>query len=87
MTSLADLLPPEIAAQIDPVWRTNEAAYWVERDRLLEEDRDIWIGFADGKVISSGTSPVAVFHEAEATGRNPFFTCVGREHEPRRMRR
>ena len=28
MKSLADELPPEIARQIDPDWRKNEAAYW-----------------------------------------------------------
>jgi hypothetical protein len=38
-------------------------------------------------VIASGNSPVAVFHAAEATGRNPFVTCVGREDEPTRIRR
>jgi hypothetical protein len=46
-----------------------------------------WIGFAEGAVIASGTSPVAVFHAAEATGRHPFVTCVGHEDEPVRMRR
>jgi hypothetical protein len=37
-------------------------------------------------VIAAGASPVAVFHAAEATGRNPFVTCVGREDEPTGMR-
>jgi hypothetical protein len=54
---------------------------------LLAQYRDQWIGFADGAVIASGTSPVAVFHAAAATGRHPFVTCVGREDEPTRMRR
>ena len=49
--------------------------------------RSQWIGFTDGVVIASGTSPVAVFHAAEESGRNPFVTCVGREDEPCRMRR
>ena len=87
MKSLADALPPEIARQIDPDWRKNEAAYWAVRDQLLSQYQGQWIGFADGAVIASGTSPVAVFHAAEATGRNPFVTCVGREDEPVRMRR
>ncbi len=87
MKSLADELPPEIAREIHPDWRKNEAAYWAVRDQLLSRYQGQWIGFADGAVIASGTSPVAVFHAAEATGRNPFVTCVGREDEPTRMRR
>ena len=87
MKSLADDLPPDIAAQIDPDWRNNEAGYWAVRDQLLPQYQDQWIAFADGAVITSGTSPVAVFHAAEATGRNPFVVCVGHEDEPVRMRR
>jgi hypothetical protein len=87
MKSLADGLPPEIARQIHPDWRKNEADYWAVRDQLPSQYQGQWIGFADGKVIASGTSPVAVFHAAEATGRNPFVTCVGREDEPTRLRR
>ena len=87
MKSIADQLPPEIARQIHPEWRKNEAAYWAVRDQLLSRYQGQWIGFADGAVIASGTSPVAVFHAAEATGRNPFVTCVGHEDEPTRMRR
>ena len=87
MKSLADELPPDVAQQIDPGWRKNEAAYWAARDRLLSQYLGQWIGFADGVVIAAGTSPVAVFHASEATGRQPFVTCVGREDEPTRMRR
>jgi len=87
MKSLADELPPEVAQQIHPGWRKNEAEYWAARGQLLSKYQDQWIGFADGAVIASGTSPVAVFHAAEAAGRNPFVTCVGREDEPCRMRR
>src|SRR5689334_10496608 len=87
MRSLAEGLPPEIARQIHPDWRKNEAAYWAVRDHLLSQYEGQWIGFADGAVIASGTSPVAVFHAAEASGRHPFVTCVGREYEPCRMRR
>ena len=28
-----------------------------------------------------------VFHESQQSGRHPFVTCVGREHEPCRIRR
>ncbi len=87
MQSLADQLPPEIARQIHPDWRKNEADYWAARDQLLSQYAGQWIGFADGAVVASGTSPVAVFHAAEASGRHPFVTCVGREDEPCRMRR
>src|SRR6202171_2260978 len=87
MNSLADGLPPEIARQIDPDWRKNEAAYWAVRDQLLSQYQGQWIGFADGMVIASGTSPVTVFHAAEASGRHPFFICFGREDEPCRIRR
>lgn len=79
MKSLADELPPEIARQIDPRWRKNEAEYWSACDQLLARYEGQWIGFADGIVIASGTSPVAVFHAAEKSARNPFVTCVGRE--------
>src|SRR5208283_1310576 len=87
MKSLADALPPEIPQQIYPDWRKNEAPYWADRDQPRSQYQGRWIGFADGAVIASGTSPVAVFHAAEATGRSPFVTCVGREDEPVRMRR
>ena len=87
MNSLADQLPPDIARLIHPDWRVNETAYWQARDRLLDEYRGRWIGFADGAVVASGSSPVAVFHEAEETGRHPFVTCVDREDEPNRIRR
>ena len=87
MKSIADQLPPEIARQIHPDRRKNEAAYWAVRDQLLDQYRDQWIGFADGKVIASGSSPVTVFQAAEATGLHPFFICVGREQEPTRIRR
>jgi hypothetical protein len=87
MKSIVDQLPPEIARQVHPDRRKNEAGYWAARDQLLERYRDQWIGFADGAVIASGESPVEVFHEAEASGRHPFFTCVGRENEPVRIRR
>src|SRR6266849_5756799 len=87
MKSLADTLPPEIAQQIDPDWRKNEAAYWAVRDQLLDQYRGERVGFADGAVVASGNSPVAVFHAAEATEKKPFVTCVGREDEPTRMRR
>jgi hypothetical protein len=87
MTNIADQLPPEIAQQIHPDRRKNEAAYWTVRDQLLEQYTGQWVGFADGKVIASGTSPVAVFHSAEASGQHPFIIRVGNEEEPCRIRR
>lgn len=86
MHSLADQLPPEIAELISPEWRRNETSYWSVREQLLPKYQGQWIGFSEGSVIASGTSPVAVFHAAEAAGRDPFVTCVGKEDEPRRMR-
>jgi hypothetical protein len=87
MKSIADQLPPHIAAQIHPDRRKNEAAYWAVRDQLLPQYQGQWIGFADGRVIASGASPVTVMQVAEATGLHPFFICVGREDEPCRIRR
>jgi hypothetical protein len=87
MNNIANQLPPEIARQIHPDRRKNEADYWGARDQLLQQYRGQWVGFADGKVIASGSSPVTVFHAAEASGRHPFFICVGREKEPCRIRR
>ena len=87
MKSIADRLPPEIARQIHPNRRKNEAAYWSVRDQLLDQYQGKWIGFADGQVIAWGDSPVTVFHAAEASGLHPFFICVGREDEPCRIRR
>ncbi|MCI0638198.1 MAG: hypothetical protein L0Y72_01100 [Gemmataceae bacterium] len=87
MHSIADQLPPEIARQIHPDRRKNEAAYWAAREQLLDQYQGQWIGFADGRVIASGSSPVTVFAEAEASGLHPFFICVGMEEEPRRIRR
>jgi hypothetical protein len=87
MKSIADQLPPEIAAQIHPDRRKNEMAYWAMRDQLLLQYQGQWIGFADGRVLASGASPVTVLQAAEATGLHPFFICVGREDEPCRIRR
>jgi hypothetical protein len=87
MKSLIDRLPPEIAQQIHPDWQKNEADYWAQRERLLTQYRNQWIGFANGHVIVSGTSPVEVLHAAQESGQHPYVTCVGHEHEPCRMRR
>jgi hypothetical protein len=87
MKTIADQLPPEIARQLHPDRRKNETDYWAVRDQLLAQYNGQWIGFAAGKVIASGTSPVTVFHAAEATGLHPFFICVGKEAEPCRIRR
>jgi hypothetical protein len=87
MKSLLDGLPPEIAQQIHPDWQRNETAYWTVRDTLLPQYRDQWIAFADGRVLLAGVSAVEVLHAAQASGLHPFVICVGREHEPARMRR
>jgi hypothetical protein len=87
MKSLADGLPPEIAQQIHPDWRKNEDAYWAVREQLLAQYQGQWIGFADGKVVASGRSPVAVCHAAVEAAEHPFVTCVGHEDHPTRMRR
>src|SRR5437899_2142988 len=87
MKSLADALPPEIARQIHPDWRKNEAAYWAVRHQLLGQYQGQWIGFAGGVVVASGTRPVVVFHAAHQSAEHPYVICVGREDEPYRMRR
>jgi hypothetical protein len=87
MKSLADGLPPEIARQIHPDWRKNETAYWAAREQLLGQYQGQWIGFADGRVVASGTRPVVVFHAAHQSAEHPYVICVGREVEPYRMRR
>lgn len=87
MQPIAERLPPDIARQVHPDRRKNESAYWAVRDQLLAQYEGQWIGFADGRVVASGASPVAVFQSAEATGLHPFFICVGKEEEPCRIRR
>lgn len=79
MRSLVEGLPPEIARRIHPDWRKNEAEYWAQRGTLLGQYANQWIGFAEGRVIASGTSPVEVFHAAQASGKHPFVTRVGHE--------
>jgi hypothetical protein len=87
MRSLADGLPPEVAARVNPRWRENERAYWAARDALLAEHGGRWVAFADGAVIASGTSPVEVFRLGQASGRHPYIIRVGAEDEPCAMRR
>ena len=86
MRSLIEGLPTEIANRIHPDWQKNEAEYWAQRDALPGIYADQWIGFAGGRVIVSGTSPVEVLHAAQASGKHPFVTRVGHENEPNRMR-
>jgi len=87
MKSLIEGLPSEIAKRIHPDWKKNETDYWAHRDELLAQYRGQWIGFANGRVIVAGASPVEVFHKAQESGEHPFITCVGHESEPSRMRR
>ena len=85
--SLADGLPPEIAEQIHPDWRKNEADFWGMREELLPHYKGQWIGFAHGKVVACGNRPVTVMHAAAKAAEHPFVTCVGFEDVPTRMRR
>jgi hypothetical protein len=87
MKSLADTLPSEIARQIHPDWRKNEAAYWAVRDQLLEQYQGKWIAFADGAVIAASKTSLDVYHTPGVLERHPFVICVGREDEPYRIRR
>jgi hypothetical protein len=86
MRSLLDGLPPDIAQRIHADRRKNEAEYWAQQEQLLVQYRDQWVGFANRRVIVSGSRPVEVFHKAHQSGQHPFVTCVGREFEPNRMR-
>jgi hypothetical protein len=77
MKSLLDGLPPEVAQWIHPDWQRNETEYWAVRDTLLQQYRDQWIAFANGRVLVSGASAVEVLHTAQASGLHPFVICVG----------
>lgn len=82
MKSLADALPPEIAQQIHPDWRKNEADYWTVRDKLLSQYQGQWIAFADGAVIVAASTPLDVFLAVHESGHHPFVIRVGHEDEP-----
>src|SRR5260370_11824968 len=82
MKSLADGLPPEIARQIHPDWRKNEAAYWTERDRLLAQYQGQWVAFADGAVLVAASTPLEVFLAIQGSQQHPFVIRVGHETEP-----
>lgn len=49
MKSIADQLPPEIAQQIHPDRRKNEAEYWAVRDQLLGQYRGHAVSDAIGR--------------------------------------
>ena len=87
MESLADGLPPEIAARISPMWRAKERAYREVRDSLRSNYDGLWVAFADGQVIASGTRPVEVFQAGLRSGRRPYTTRVGAEGTSIAMRR
>jgi hypothetical protein len=82
MKSMADALPPEIARQIHPDWRKNEAGYWAVRDQLLAQYQGQWIGFADGAVLVAASTPLEVFLGVQQSARHPFVIRVGHETEP-----
>jgi len=85
--SLAEGLPTELAQHLHSDWYRFESEYWAVRDSLLTQYGNQWIGFANGKVVASGSSPVRVLHAAKQADPHAFFACVGREYEPTRMRR
>lgn len=82
MKSITDQLPPEIAKQIHPDWRKNEAGFWDVRDELLGQHQGQWIAFAEGAVIAAGPTPLEVFLAVQQSGRHPFVIRVGHENEP-----
>jgi hypothetical protein len=87
MKSLADELPPDIARQVHPEWRKDEADYWTVRDQLLAQYENQWIAFADGTVLAACKTSLEVFHTPGVVQQHPFVICVGREAEPYRIRR
>ena len=82
MKSIADQLPPEIARQIHPDRRKNEADYWAVRDQLLDQYQGQWIGFAEGNVIVAASTPLEIFLAIQRSGQHPFVVRVGHEDEP-----
>jgi hypothetical protein len=85
--SLADGLPPDVAARVHPTWRANEAGYWAARPDLIRAYRGQWVAFAHGVVIAAASRPLEVLQAAHASGVHPFLACVGAEDKPCRMRR
>ncbi len=82
MKSLADGLPPEMAQQLHPDWRKNEAAYQAVRDQLLTQYQGQWITFADGAVLVAAATPLEVFLAVQQSSRHPFIIRAGHEDEP-----
>lgn len=82
MKSLADALPPEIARQVHPDWRKNEAHYWTMRDQLLDQYQGRWIAFADGAISAAADTPLDVFLAIRQSALHPFIIRVGYENEP-----
>jgi hypothetical protein len=82
MKSLADSLPPDVARQIHPDWRKNEAAYWAVRDQLLARYQGQWIAFAEDAVVVATSTPLEVFVAVQESGKHPFVIRVGHETEP-----
>lgn len=82
MSSLADGLPPEVAALVPHLWRDNERAYRAGRDALLAEYGGQWVAFADGAVVAAGRDPVEVLGVATSSDRHPFYARVGAEDTP-----
>ena len=57
MKSMADGLPPEIAAQVHPDWRKNESAYWANREAIRAQYEGLWVAYANGRRDRIGHEP------------------------------
>ena len=55
MRSLIEGLPAEIAKRIHQDWQKNEAEYWAQRDTVLGQYAEQWIGFAEGPTWGTET--------------------------------
>lgn len=86
MKSLADGLPPDIARQVHPDWRKNEADYWKVRDQVLQQHEGQWIAFADGVVFCFGSPPRPSLSGGTGIGKHPYVIRAGHEEEPCRIR-
>lgn len=80
--SIADALPPDVARQVHPDWRKNEAAYWAVREVLLGPYQGPWIAFSDGAVIVVAAAPLDVFLAVNQLRTHPYIVRVGYESTP-----
>ena len=87
MKSIADQLPPKSPGNSTLTGARTKRATGLSATNSSISTAASGSALPMAVVIASGTSPVTVFHAAEASGRHPFFICVGREEEPCRIRR